>query len=61
MTVRDKALNVIRELPEDADIQSIMRELSFLVGLEQASEEVGRGEGMDSTLAKQRLREWISK
>ena len=61
MTVRDKALNVIRELLEDADIQSIMRELSFLVGLEQASEEVGRGEGMDSTLAKQRLREWISK
>jgi hypothetical protein len=48
MTVRDKALNVIRELPEDADIQSIMRELSFLAGLEQASEEIGRGEGIDS-------------
>lgn len=61
MTARDKALKAIRELPEDADIQSIMRELSFLAGLEQASEEVGRGEGMDSTLAKQQLREWISR
>ena len=61
MTVREKAINAIRELPDDVDIQSIMRELSFLAGLDQATSEISRGEGMDSITAKTQLREWISK
>ena len=61
MTVRDRAIKAIKELPEDTDIQSIMRELSFLAGVEQASAEISRGEGMDSAAAKKKLREWISK
>jgi hypothetical protein len=61
MTVRDRAINAISELPENADIQSIMRELAFLAGIEQASLEVSRGAGMDADTAKKKLREWIAK
>jgi hypothetical protein len=47
-------------MPEDADILNIMRELSFIAGVEEAASEIARGEAMDATAAKQQLREWIS-
>jgi hypothetical protein len=59
MTMKEQALSAIRELPENTDLLSIIRELSFLAGIEAASREIADGEGMDSTTAKQKLREWI--
>ncbi len=59
MTTRDLALKAIRDLPEDSDIVDIIRELSFLAGVEQARDEIKRGEGMTSAQAKAKLREWI--
>jgi hypothetical protein len=61
MTVREKAIQAIQELPEDTNFTQIIRELSFLAGTEQAREEIRRGEGMNSTEAKNTLREWITK
>ena len=60
MTVRDRAITAIRELPEDTGIADIIRELSFLAGIDEAAAEIDRGEGMDSATARQKLREWIS-
>jgi hypothetical protein len=60
MTVRDTAISAIQKLPESSDITDIIRELSFMVGVTTAADEIARGEGMDSTSAKAKLREWIS-
>lgn len=60
MTIRDRAISAIRELPEDTDILGIIRELSFIAGVEEASSEIAQGQGIDSTAAKKKLREWVS-
>ncbi|MFQ3169291.1 MAG: putative transcriptional regulator [Limisphaerales bacterium] len=60
MTTRDKAVSAIQDLPENADYHQIMRELSFLAGIDDARAEVKRGEAMTSSEAKEKLREWIS-
>ena len=59
MTTKEQALTAISELPENTDLLSIIRELSFLAGIEEASREIRDGEGMDSNVAKKKLREWI--
>lgn len=61
MTIREKALQVIEELPEDTNLVQIFRELSYFAGLEQAREEIQAGQGMNAEEAKVKLREWISK
>jgi len=59
MTMKEKAMTAIQVLPENADLISIIRELSFLAGVEEASREIRDGEGMDSASAKKKLREWV--
>ena len=59
MTTKEQALSAISELPENTDLLSIIRELSFLAGIEEASREIRDGEGMDSNVAKKKLREWV--
>jgi len=59
MTSKEQALTAISELPENTDLLSIIRELSFLAGIEEASREIRDGEGMDSSAARKKLREWI--
>lgn len=61
MTIRDRAISAIQDLPADADYQRIIRELSFLAGINDAREEVANGEAMPSREAKEKLREWISR
>ena len=59
MTTKEQALTAISELPDNTDLLSIIRELSFLAGIEEASREIRAGEGMGSHTAKKKLREWI--
>lgn len=59
MTTKEQALTAISELPDNTDLLSIIRELSYLAGIEEASREIRAGEGMDSHAAKKKLREWI--
>jgi hypothetical protein len=61
MTVRERAIHAIQSLPEDTDITHIIREMVFLAGVDEASAEIHRGEGMSSATAKEKLREWISR
>lgn len=60
MSVRERAISAIQDLPEDAGIVEIMRELSFLAGIDEAVDEIDRGLGVDAGAAKQKLREWIT-
>ena len=61
MSVRDQAIEAIRQLPESADVQQVMREVAFLAGIEQALEECDRGETMTSSEAKERLKKCLTK
>ena len=61
MTIRDRAIEAIRELPEDAGIHQVLREVAFLAGIEEASSELDQGLGLTADEAKRRLAECLSK
>ena len=53
MTLKDRTIEAIRDLPEDADIQQVMREIAFIAGIDQASRELDQGQGMTADEAKE--------
>lgn len=61
MNIRDRAIEAIRELPDTADIQQVIREVAFIAGIEAAVDEVDRGQGMTADEAKLRLKESLGK
>ena len=61
MNIRDRAIEAIRELPHDADIQQVIREVAFIGGVEKAVDELDRGEGMTSQEAKEKLKECLAR
>lgn len=60
MSVKDRAIKAIEILPENTSMIDIVRELSFITGIEEAREEIARGEGMNADQAKEALRECLS-
>lgn len=60
MSTKDRAIAAIDSLPDDSDMADILREIAFITGTEEARQEIARGEGMDATEAKAKLREWIT-
>jgi hypothetical protein len=60
MSTKERAIAAIDSLPADSDMADILREISFITGTDEARQEIARGEGMDPTEAKAKLREWIS-
>ena len=59
MTIREQAIKALTDLPEEAGAEQMIRELSFLAGVEEARQELANGEGMNANEAKAKLREWI--
>lgn len=59
MTIREQAIKALADLPEEAGVEQMIRELSFLAGVEEARQELANGEGMNANEAKAKLREWI--
>lgn len=60
MSIKDRAIAAIDQLPDDSDMADILREIAFITGTDQAREEIARGEGLNAIEAKAQLREWIS-
>lgn len=61
MSTKERAIAAIDSLPEDSDMADILREIAFITGTDQARKEIARGEGMDASEAKAKLREWITR
>ena len=60
MSEKERAIAAIDKLPESSEMTDILREIAFLTGVDEAREEIARGEGMDASEAKAKLREWIT-
>lgn len=61
MNIRDRAIEAIRDLPDDADIQQVLREVAFIAGIEKASDELDRGQGMTAEEAKAHLKKCLTR
>jgi len=60
MSTKEKAIAAIDSLPANSNMVDILREIVFVTGTDEARQEIVRGEGMDATEAKVKLREWIT-
>ena len=52
---RERMLEVIRELPEDASVDDAIEKLVFLAKIEEGLAQLGRGEGIPHDEVKRRL------
>lgn len=60
MSTKERAIAAITSLPDGSDMADILREIAFITGTDHARQEIARGEGMDATEAKAKLRQWIT-
>lgn len=60
MSTKEGAIAATDSLPADRDMIDIFREIAFITGVDEARQEMDRGESMDATEAKAKLREWIA-
>jgi len=52
---RERMLEVIRELPEDASVDDAIEKLTFLAKIEEGMAQLDRGEGIPHDEVKRRL------
>lgn len=60
VSTKERAIAAIDRLPEESDMADILREIAFITGTDFARQEIARGEGMDASEAKAKLREWTT-
>jgi len=58
--VKNEVIQMIERLPDDAGIADIMAELYFRLKVETGLKELDEGKGITQTVARDRLRKWLS-
>jgi len=59
MTVKDKMIEAVRSLPDDAGIEDAMERLLFLAKIEKGLEQAESGQTIPHEEVKQRLSKWL--
>ena len=58
--VKNEVIQMIERLPDDAGIADIMAELYFRLKVETGLTELDEGKGITQTVARDRLKKWLS-
>jgi predicted transcriptional regulator len=58
-SVKEKVIEIIGKLPEDADYDEIMAEIYFKQKLDKSLEQIEEGKVISHEEAKERLSKWI--
>ncbi len=58
--VKNEVIQMIERLPDDAGIADIMAELYFRLKVETGLKELDEGKGITQTVARDRLKKWLS-
>jgi len=59
MTTKERMLQVVRELPDDASIEDAMERLLVLAKIERGLAQADRGDTVSHQAVKDRLGEWL--
>jgi predicted transcriptional regulator len=59
MTAKDRIVDIMRDLPDDATIEDALYELYVALKIERGLEQADKGEGILHEEAKQRFAEWL--
>ena len=60
MTVKEKAIKIIQELPEDATWEDIQERISFMAGVRRGLRELSEGKGIAHDKVKEEFAEWLT-
>ena len=60
MTIKEKALRAIQDLPEDADYQAVAERLDFIKAVDEGLEQAERGQILSADQLRERLSRWLS-
>ncbi len=61
MSSREKVIELVNKLPEDASLAEIAREIELLAGIEKARWQARRGEGVPAEDARKLVQSWAAK
>ena len=61
MSNREKGIDLIQKLPENASLNAIAREIELLAGIQTAREQARRNEGIPAEAARKLVDSWVSK
>ena len=61
MSNREIAIDLIHQLPEDASLREMARELEFVAGVREGFAEIERGECLPAEEVRKLVPSWISK
>ena len=60
MTVKEIALETIRQLPEDATWDDIQERINFVAGVRKGLRELDEGKGIAHQKVKEEFAEWLT-
>ncbi len=58
--VKDKVIELIKALPENATVEDVMEELYFKLQVDEGLAELDRGEGIPHEEVEKRMGKWLS-
>ena len=59
MTTREKVIQAIQDLPEDASLEDAMERLLLLTKIERGIQQADTGQTIDHTQVKERMAKWL--
>jgi predicted transcriptional regulator len=59
MTITEKVLHAVENLPDDAPIEDVMERLSFMAKIEKGLEQANAGQTISHDEVKERANKWL--
>ncbi len=59
MTTKEKVINAVRELPDDASIEDVMEHLLFLAKIEKGLQQANAGQTISNEQLKEKMSKWL--
>ncbi|MCC5849842.1 MAG: hypothetical protein JJU29_17285 [Verrucomicrobia bacterium] len=59
MTTKDKVIQAVQNLPDDASFEDAMERLLFLVKIERGLQQADAGQTISHTQVKERMSKWL--
>lgn len=59
MTIREKVIQAVRDLPDDATVEDAMERLLLLAKIERGIEQADAGQTIEHARVKERMAKWL--
>lgn len=59
MTPKEKVINAVRDLPDDASIEDVMECLLFLAKIEKGIQQTDTGQTISNEQMKEKMAKWL--